>query len=55
MADNSEIIGKRFNKVVVIGRAKDYVQPNGRVRKMYNCKCDCGKEFVVRKDALKNI
>lgn len=55
MADNSEIIGKRFNKVVVVGRAKDYVQPNGRVRKMYNCKCDCGKEFVVRQDALKNI
>lgn len=55
MADNSEIIGKRFNKVVVIGRAKDHVQPNGRVRKMYNCKCDCGKEFIVRQDALKNI
>ena len=55
MADNYEIIGKRFNKVVVVGRAKDHVQPNGRVRKMYNCKCDCGKEFVVRQDALKNI
>lgn len=55
MADDSEIIGKRFNKVVVIGRAKDHVQPNGRVRKMYICKCDCGKEFVVRQDALKNI
>lgn len=55
MTDDSEIIGKRFNKVVVLGRAKDHVQPNGRVRKMYNCKCDCGKEFVVRQDALKNI
>ena len=55
MADDSEIIGKRFNKVVVVGRAKDYVQPNGRIRKMYICKCDCGKEFVVRQDVLKNM
>lgn len=55
MIEDCEIIGKRFNKIVVIGRAKDYTQPNGRVRRMYNCKCDCGKEFIVRQDALKTI
>lgn len=55
MNSDNEIIGKRFNHIVVIGREKDYIQPSGRVREMYKCKCNCGKEFIVRKDALKNI
>lgn len=47
--------GERFGSVTIIGRAEDHIQPSGRIRIMWLCKCDCGKEYTCRDDAVKNI
>lgn len=47
--------GKKFGMVTVVGRAEDHVQPSGRTRVMWLCRCGCGKEFVCRDDAVKNL
>lgn len=47
--------GKKFGKVTVIGRAEDHIQPSGRRRVMWECVCECGREFVHRDDGLAGI
>lgn len=46
--------GKRFGRWLVIDRAEDHVQEDGRHQVMWNCKCDCGVENSVRASALKD-
>ena len=48
-----DLTGKRFGRLVITGRAPDYIQENGRKRVQWKCLCDCGKEFVTNADALK--
>lgn len=50
-----DLTGVTFGKVTVLGRAENHIQPNGRVRAMWNCKCSCGKSFVTRSDSLKKL
>lgn len=51
-----DLTGMRFGYVTVIGQSKIHIQPSGRKRVMWKCRCEaCGKEFEVRQDALKNI
>lgn len=45
-------IGKRFGRLVVIERAEDAINPNGKKSIRYKCKCDCGNEKIVRKGHL---
>lgn len=47
--DPSEMIGKRFGRLLVVG----LVQDTSRVRR-YTCKCDCGKIKAVRQDDLRD-
>lgn len=42
--------GKRFGKLVVIGEADDYIQPNGRRRSRVSCLCDCGNTIDVLRE-----
>jgi hypothetical protein len=50
----NDLTGKRFGKLVVIKRADDYVQPSGKHRIRWLCKCDCGNIKVINgKDMVK--
>lgn len=42
-----DLTGKRFDKLVVIERAENKVEPYGLTRAVWKCKCDCGKEILV--------
>jgi hypothetical protein len=49
------LIGKRFGRLMVINRAKNYINPSsGRVRTVWACMCDCGKEVEVALGELMN-
>lgn len=41
------MIGQRFGRLIVLEQSIDYVQPSGRHRKQWLCKCDCGATVVV--------
>ncbi|MDB5612131.1 MAG: hypothetical protein JWP25_9031 [Bradyrhizobium sp.] len=43
----SEIIGRRFGRLVVGQEVESATEPSGRRRRMFSVKCDCGTEFVV--------
>ena len=42
-----DLTGKRFGRLVVIGRAEDYIEPSGKHRARWWCQCDCGSEPVA--------
>lgn len=44
------IIGKRFGRLVVL----DFVEMRGRLGSYWKCKCDCGAEKIVSRNALRN-
>jgi len=47
------MIGTRFLRWVVLSAADPYVQPtNGRKRKRWLCRCDCGAEAIVQDYSL---
>ena len=50
-----DLTGQSFGYVTVVGRGADHTQPSGRVRVMWRCLCHCGKEFLVRDDAVKKL
>lgn len=52
LVDEKQIIGSRFNKVVITGVCDN---PPEKKKLFFNYVCDCGKEGRVRSDALKNI
>lgn len=45
----NDLTGQRFSRLVVISRA-----PNHGRRTMWNCRCDCGNEVVVRAENLQS-
>lgn len=47
--------GMRFGSLTVIGKDADRIQPSGRVRKYWLCRCDCGKVKSYREDALPKL
>lgn len=56
MADRCKnIIGQRFNRLVVLQRAENYIKPLGKGQvAQWLCQCDCGNKIVVRSDSLKS-
>jgi hypothetical protein len=48
------LTGERFGKLTVINRVEDYMQPSGRIRTMWLCKCDCGNTTNATSDNLKS-
>ena len=50
-----DLTGKRFDKLVVLGRAEDQYTSGGRKQICYKVQCDCGSEpFVARANGLRN-
>jgi len=49
-----DLTGKKFNRLLVLGRADTYVAPRGHTRIRWNCLCDCGKEIVTTGAAMKD-
>lgn len=48
-----DLTGKRFGRLVVVGRGPDYINPNnGRHIVRWNCKCDCGGEALCQTPTL---
>lgn len=52
MDNKDEMIGMRFGRLTVISRSDNYISPSGYSYITYNCKCDCGKEKIIRKKNL---
>ena len=45
-------VGEKYGRWSIIYKAKDYIDPSGKHRSMWHCKCDCGNEADVREDGL---
>lgn len=48
-----DLTGNRYGRLIVVGRAEDRIQSNGRHRVFWKCHCDCGKDIEVLGDNLK--
>lgn len=44
----NDLTGKKFNKLYILERAEDYINPQGKPLVMWKCRCDCGNEIVTR-------
>ncbi len=49
-----DLSGKRFGMLTVLYKANDYIQPSGQHKRMWHCKCECGKECDIRAADLKS-
>lgn len=49
-----DLCGQKFGKLIVIERAQDFIQDNGRKRTQFLCKCECGNTTIARAENLKN-
>lgn len=51
-----DLIGMRFGKLIVVGRAENYISPKGRKVSRWKCICDCGnpEEIIVNGNCLIN-
>ena len=54
MANFDSLIGKKFNRLLVISRADNIVQKDGRSRVAWSCLCDCGNRTIVVTNLLKS-
>ena len=52
--NNINLIGQRFNKLIVIEKAEDYISPKGKHESKWLCKCDCGNEKIIRQSDLRS-
>lgn len=46
------LIGKKFSELTVIERAEDYIEPSGRHRPQWLCKCSCGGTIILKSRQL---
>lgn len=53
MSKCHDLTGLRFGRLLVEGRADNYVSPKGNVRSQWYCVCDCGVRLIVAQDSLK--
>ncbi len=47
-----DLTNMRFGKLNVIKRAENYITPQGIKHAQWLCKCDCGKEVIIRGNSL---
>lgn len=49
-----DMVGKRFNKLVVVSRGEDEITKKGTRFIRWVCKCDCGRTTLVRGTSLRD-
>lgn len=49
----NDLTGQKFGKLEVINRAESKIDPSGKRRTRWNCRCDCGNDVMVLTDYLK--
>ena len=49
-----DLTGQRFGRLVVTGRAENYISPSGDTNTRWNCHCDCGNDVVVAQSGLRS-
>jgi hypothetical protein len=54
MAQHIEMIGRQFGRLVVIAAAAPAFKSNGRPRRRYVCRCQCGVEKVITGELLRS-
>lgn len=42
-----DLTGEMFGRLLVLKRAPDYIQENGRHRVMWECECQCNNHTIV--------
>ena len=47
MSQKIEMIGRRFNRLVVVSEEEARTKPSGQKTTMYKCICDCGNYVIV--------
>jgi hypothetical protein len=52
LSKSLDLTGKKFGRLKVVSRGKDFVGTNGRITRGWNCQCDCGNQILVRQNAL---
>ena len=53
MGKCTDLTGQKFGKLTVIERVENYIDPKGRQRSRWLCKCECGDIIVVVGSSLK--
>jgi hypothetical protein len=51
-----DLIGMKFGKLTVVGKAENYISPKGRKTSRWKCICDCGnpEEIIVNRNFKKS-
>lgn len=44
----------KFNRWTILNEEESYKQPNGKLCRMFKCKCDCGNIRIIRWASIKN-
>lgn len=47
MGKAMDLTGQRFGRLIVVEKTEDYIEPSGRHRTKWLCKCDCGNKVSV--------
>lgn len=48
-----DLAGQKFGRLLVIKRKDNYIQPSGRGRVLWLCRCDCGNDVNILAENLK--
>lgn len=54
ISKREDLIGRRFERLIVLYSVEDYISPKGYKLAKWHCLCDCGKEIDVLGMSLKN-
>lgn len=49
-----DLVGQKYNRLMVIERASDHIFPSGNKNICWKCKCECGNEVVVTASHLRS-
>lgn len=54
MANFEDLTNKKFNMLLVLEKSESHIEPSGRKRTMWKCRCDCGNIKVIPANCLKS-